>query len=142
MEFSHFLSSYFPDPSYGGRRESHRRRRRELEHRDLVRRAEPHGRPPRPGAGGDVEHHAADVEAAGNVGEPAFHVPVERHDLPVVGMSAEHQVDAGARRVLHSVRTVIHEDREWIPTTLSGSDPIEHAYDLVPRLGVVDADDA
>ena len=42
----------------------------------------------------------AGLAAAGDAGEVALHEPVERHDPPVVGMSAEHQVDAGARRVL------------------------------------------
>ena len=59
-------------------------------------------------------------------------------------MPAEHQVHAGARSVLDSVRAVVHENRERGPGALSdiGSHPGEHPADLVPCLGVVDADDA
>ena len=78
------------DPSPGWRR-------RKLEHGDLVRRAETHHRAPGAGAGGDVEHRGAGLVAAGDAGEVALHEPVERHDLPVVGMSAEHPVRCSAR---------------------------------------------
>ena len=59
-------------------------------------------------------------------------------------MPAEHEIDAGTRGVLDPVRTVVHEDGERGPGALtgSGSHPGEHTADVIPRLGVVDADDA
>ena len=115
--------------------------RRHLQQRDFVRRAEPHGRTPRAGAGGDVEHRLTGIVAAEDAGKLTLDEPVEGHDLSVVGMSTEHQVDAEPGRILETAGPVIHEDREPRTVALRGSHPIEHLPDLVPRLGVVDADD-